>query len=284
MQPHPNLNLLVHSTNELEYLLGERIAAREQMHAWPLSCVELITTAAGKRLVYKVQREPTVEPEFFARASTTLLPACTILQRDAQQAAVLFPFLEAPTLRDQPLDEATFVAHGRAIVEQIGQIGGDVPVHVDLGTAEAWRLFANQTLEMLSALVQDGIFTQITRDDIERLAHWVQAGDIIDAIEHTSQLINADLKAEHIFCTPDGYQIIDWQRPYRAPGEIDLVLLLDSRQIPAQRYIAPAIIGLRWFLFLHWSVEAKTNLLPHLPFLGDWVRLGIDKIQSVRNR
>jgi hypothetical protein len=60
-----------------------------------------------------------------------------------------------------------------------------------------------------------------------------------------------------------------------------LVLLLDSQQIPAQRYVAPAIIGLRWFLFLHWSVEAKTNLLPDLPFLGDWARQGIDKIQAV---
>jgi hypothetical protein len=240
--------------------------------------VELLTTEAGTRLVYKVQREPTVEPEFFARAATSLLPQCTTLQRDAQQAALLFPFLEAPTLRDQPLDEPEFVAHGRAIVAQIGQIGGDLPVYADIGTAEAWRAFARQTLEMLAALVHAGIFAQIDQGDIDRLARWARSSAVLGAVDGTSQLINGDLKAEHIFCTPGGYQIIDWQRPYRAPGEIDLALLLESRQIAAQRYVAPAVIGLRWFLFLHWSVEAKTNLLPELQFLGDWARHGIDQI------
>jgi hypothetical protein len=281
MQPHQMLDLLVHTTDELENEIGERIISREQMHAWPLSSVESLTTAAGERFVYKVQREPTVEPEFFARAATRLLPSYTILQRDARQAALLLPFLDLPTLRDKQLDELAFVTQGRTLVEQIGQIGGAVPVYIDVGTVETWRAFAKQTLEMLSALVQAGIFTQIECDDIAGLARWAQSSAVLGAIDTTAQVINGDLKAEHIFCTPDGYQIIDWQRPYRAPGEIDLVSLLDSQQIPARRYVAPALVGLRWFLFLHWVVEAKTNILPQLPFLGDWARLGIDKIQSV---
>jgi hypothetical protein len=275
------INVLVHSTGELEELLGEQIVAREQIHAWPLSSIELLTTAGGSRWVYKAQREPTVEPEFFGRARTRLLPSCQILQRDAQQAVLLLPFVGAPTLRDQNLDEAALVEHGRALIRQIADIGGDPPVYIDIGTVEAWREFAAMTLDMLSALVRDGMFTRTTNQDIDGLTGWVQTRAVLDAVDRTSQLINGDLKAEHVFCTEQGYQVIDWQRPYRAPGDIDLVLLLDSLKIPAHSYVGSVAIGLRWFLFVHWAAEAKANLLPALPLFDDWTRLGIDMIQSV---
>ena len=100
------------------------------------------------------------------------------------------------------------------------------------------------------------------------------------AVEQTSQLIHGDLSDAHVFCLEDGYRIIDWQRPYRAPGEIDLVTFLESRKIPVQGLVAPAVIGLRWFLFVDWAAEAKTSLLPDLPIFDDWARLGIDHIQS----
>ena len=84
----------------------------------------------------------------------------------------------------------------------------------------------------------------------------------------------------HVFCAPQGYQIIDWQRPYRAPAEIDLVVFLESQKIDARRYVAPAVFGLRWFLMLNWGVEAKTHLLPELPFYDRWARDAIDRIRS----
>src|SRR4051812_36099396 len=53
MQPHRSLKLHVHATDELEHVLGEQIVAREQLHVWPLSSVEALTTTTGKRFIYK---------------------------------------------------------------------------------------------------------------------------------------------------------------------------------------------------------------------------------------
>lgn len=271
---------MVHTTSELEQMLGESIAARSPMHAWPLSSVESLTTASGRRFVYKVQREPTVEPEFLSRVRSKILPDCRVLQRDRDQAAVLLPLIQAPTLRDKALDEKTLLTHGRALVQEIGEIAGDVPLYIDIGTPAAWRDFAGNTLEMLSGLMRAGVFDRISSEDLAFLSGWAQAREVIDSIETSSQLINGDLKAEHVFCTGQGAQIIDWQRPYRAPGDIDLVILLESLGLPAQPHVTPAVFGLRWFLHVHWAVEAKTHLLPALPFYDEWARTGIDWIIS----
>lgn len=68
MLKHDRFDLLVHSTEELTALLGEPLAERRQLHGWPFSAVEQLTTASGIRWIYKAQRTPTLEP--------TSTPAC----------------------------------------------------------------------------------------------------------------------------------------------------------------------------------------------------------------
>jgi hypothetical protein len=43
MLKHDMFDLLVHSTDELQVLLGESLAERRQLHGWPFSAVELLT-------------------------------------------------------------------------------------------------------------------------------------------------------------------------------------------------------------------------------------------------
>ena len=73
---HATFDLHLHATPELEALLGEAIADRQQIHGWPFSAVERLTTASGRRWIYKTQRTPTFEPDFYALAteSTIVLP------------------------------------------------------------------------------------------------------------------------------------------------------------------------------------------------------------------
>lgn len=270
----------LHTTTELEQLLGERVSLREPLHAWPLSQVEKLTTEGGARFIYKVQRAPTVEPEFLTQVQSPLLPPCTVLWRDPDQAALLFPFLTAPTLKSQALDVASLVAVGRELLQEIGALGTATPVYRDLSTLALWQGFVEETLGMLTALVDRGIFVQTTHEQIDAVRSWAARPDVRATLSETSQLIHGDLKVEHVFCPATGYQVIDWQRPYRAPREIDLALLLESQGISPEGYVSPAALGVRWFLLLHWAVEAKTHLLPTLPFFENWVQNALREIRN----
>jgi hypothetical protein len=74
VQTHPVFtDIALHSDDELVRLLGSGIEERATIHAWPLSCVQQVRLANGRRLVYKSQLPPTVEPEFYQAASSALL-------------------------------------------------------------------------------------------------------------------------------------------------------------------------------------------------------------------
>ncbi|HEU5086801.1 MAG TPA: hypothetical protein VFT99_05125, partial [Roseiflexaceae bacterium] len=113
------------------------------------------------------------------------------------------------------------------------------------------------------------------------LMRWAERREVLHAVDRTSQLINGDFKAEHVFCgagAGGADVVVDWQRPYRAPAEIDIVSLLESAQIDPAPHVAPVAIRLRAFLFVHWAAEAKTHLLPQLGLFDQWARMGIDTI------
>ena len=91
MQTHPVFtNLLMHSDDELAAALGVGIVERETIHAWPLSCVQRLLLADGVKLIYKSQLPPTVEPEFYASASSPLLPGHRLLGKLGDCATMAF--------------------------------------------------------------------------------------------------------------------------------------------------------------------------------------------------
>jgi aminoglycoside phosphotransferase (APT) family kinase protein len=75
-------------------------------------------------------------------------------------------------------------------------------------------------------------------------------------------VIHGDLKADQVFVTPFGYCVIDWQRPIVAPPEVDLVSLLVGQEVDPYEFIDPQVVGIFWFLRLHWAVEAQYELFP----------------------
>src|SRR6266849_4405267 len=121
MQTHPIFtNILMHSDDELAEALGVGIVERETIHAWPLSCVQRLLLADGTKLIYKSQLPPTVEPEFYERASSPLLPGHRMLGRLGDCGTMNFEWIDAPLLRDEARDEAELVDHGKQVVAQIG--------------------------------------------------------------------------------------------------------------------------------------------------------------------
>jgi hypothetical protein len=270
MLKHDTFDLLVHSTDELESLLGEPVAERRHVHSWPFSAVELLTTASGVRLIYKAQRTPTFEPDFYERVRSPLLPSYRLLSRDAVYSTMLFEFVDAPLLRDMQLSERELVGHGRAVVEAIGQIGEDVPVYIDISSFARWREFVDSTLGMLARLVADErLVLSVARRDVDDVAKWTESVHVRQLIDHTARLTHGDLNPGNVFVTSSGYQVIDWQRPQLAPAQVDLAALLE-RTPYLFRHVESAAIGVFYFLRLFWAVNAKANLLPEMQQLFDW--------------
>ena len=279
MQRHDTLDLLVHATPELELLLGEPLAERRPVHSWPLSAVELLTTASGVRWIYKTQHAPTCEPAFYARARSPLLTGSRLLSDDGVYSSMLFAFIDAPLLRDLALPTEELVRHGQALIAAVGEIGQDAPVYVDIGDVDRWQTFVETVLSGLAGLVADRRLSLSVDPRTSDLAAWAASSDVLRLIETTSRLTHGDLKPDNVFVTDRGYRVIDWQRPQRAPAEVDLVSLLEGTANLFQHASAPAI-GVFYLLRLHWTVTSKRDLLPHLR--GPFDRWASDAIAFIR--
>lgn len=284
MLKHASFDLLLHTTPELEAVLGEAVVERRPLHGWPFSAVERVTTASGQRWIYKTQRSPTFEPDFYEQVRSPLLPASQLLSRDAIYATMLLEFIDAPLLRDLQLPADELARHGRALVEAIGAIEADVPVYIDISTAGLWQAFADSTLAMLSELVADQRLKLSVDGDLGDVAAWAASPDVRRLIDRTSRLTHGDLNPGNAFVTAGGYRIIDWQRPQLAPADVDLVALLEGGPLEGTpglfRHAPAAAIGMFYFLRLYWAVNAKANLLPGIRGVFD--RWASDAIGFIR--
>lgn len=273
-------DLVAHDDAELASLLGALAVERETIHEWPLSWVQKLTLDDGRVLVYKSQLAPTVEAEFYGAAASPLLPSVQVLGRLGDCSTLVVDWIGAPTLESLGLDEARFVEHATHVVEQIGLIGGDLPVYYDIGTPAAWQAVVAEALGKLGKLVSTRRFPSITAEQIEAVRIWAASEPAIALINAGTGLVHSDLRADQIFVTGDGYRVIDWQRPILAPPDVDLVMLLDQHGIDPLPYTSQAAIGIRWFVILRWAVEAQHDLLPHLDarLFDDWAAGAVRKI------
>src|SRR5437867_12312984 len=123
MQRHPFFtDILMHTDDELAETLGAEIVERETIHQWPLSCVQRLLLDDGAKLIYKSQLPPTVEPEFYASASSPLLLGHRVLEKLGDCDTMAIDWIDAPLLRDVARSDAELVAHGRQVVVQIGEM------------------------------------------------------------------------------------------------------------------------------------------------------------------
>jgi hypothetical protein len=287
MQTHPFFtNILMHSDDELSERLGVDLVERETIHEWPLSCVQRLLLADGARLIYKSQLPPTVEPQFYERASSPLLTGHQVLDKLGDCATMTFDWLDAPLLRDVAQSDAELVSHGKQVVERIGEIQGHLPAYLDIGSASAWSSVGETALENLRQLVQDGRFKSMDRDVVDRVRAWASSATVMDAVTECPRLVHGDLTAAQIFVTGDGYRVIDWQRPVVGPPEVDLVALLvgavgdrgPTRE--PRRYVDMAVVGVFWFLRLYWAVEAQFDLFPDFRggLFDQWAKEAVTRI------
>jgi hypothetical protein len=269
----------------LEAILNAGIAHRETIHEWPLSCVQKLCLDNNVKYAYKSQLPPTVEPEFYEKAVSALLPGHSILGRLGECVTMLLQWIDAPSLRGFANNEELMV-HSKKVIEQIGGIRGSVPVYLDIGTDTAWLAAVSDTLEKLGTLLGDGRMKLEDSGVIKYFRNWAESAGVLSALSQNSRVIHGDFRAEQIFVTEDGYRVIDWQRPVLAPAEVDLVSLLVDRHISPYGIIDNPVIGIFWFLRLHWVVVAQHDLFPqkHWPVYSQLASEALNQILLCRTR
>jgi hypothetical protein len=281
VQTHPFFkDILMHSDDALSELLGVGITERATIHEWPLSCVQRLVLADGRKLIYKSQLPPTVEAGFYEAASSPLLPEVRLLGKLGNCDTLTIDWIDAPLLRDVAYSAGGLIEQGKQVIAQIGEIKGDLPVYLDIGSAEKWSAEGQIVFDKVTKLIQDKRFTLIDLDAVERVRAWIMSPYVIAAIIDHPRVTHGDLTAEQVFVTADGYRVIDWQRPILAPPEVDLVALLVGQKIDPRRFVDPTLVGIFWFLHLRWAVVAQFDLFPdkRWPLFDQWAADAVSHI------
>ena len=261
MHRHPFFDLVLHDDSELSALLGSRIVARRTLHEWPLSCVQRVTATGDARIIfiYKAQAAPTIEPEFYAAARSPLLPEARTLYRTEQHACMLIEFIDAPRLADLRLPASEVVRIGRAVIEEMTRIEGQLPTALDVGSPEAWSVVAKSMLSALRGLVGAGRFTAVDAGALRAIERAAAAESVLDAVSAPAGLIHSDLGGENVFVLEERYRVIDWQYPKRGPADLDLAILLESIGLDPRDYVDTGFVRLMVLLRIVWLTACATR-------------------------
>ena len=271
METHPYFDLKLHSSQELESLLGEPVLERVTLHEWPLSCVQRLLLPGGKSWIYKSQSSPSVEPEFYTRARSPLLVNARTIFRDERYACLLLEDLapagkpgENMLLGEMIQVEEEAVRIGRRLLAEIAAIEGRPPVYLDVSDWERWQAVMEAMIQDLDGLVAAGKYGITRREAVRAAARAAQAPEVqaVWAMGMGAGLVHHDLCAENVFAVRDGYRVLDWQRPILGPAEIDLVLFLTSLGFDPRGHVPPGITTITTLLHIHWLTECTRCWFP----------------------
>jgi hypothetical protein len=263
MYQHKHFNLRLHDNVELEEILGVKIIERRTLHEWPLSCVEQVITNEGRKWVYKSQFGPTVEPQFYANAKSKLLVAGkTLYQSESGYVNMLFEFIDAPRIADLNLSDDAIVAAWNTLSQSIAKIEGKLPCYQDISEKKRWEELMETMLGNMEKLVCRGSFQSVDNIALRKLRHWVYSEEVLAALGKDIGFVHNDLSGDNIFVMPDGYRLIDWQRPIIGPKALDFAALLGSLNREASRFVNPSIVWILYLLRIEWCTECAVQWFP----------------------
>jgi hypothetical protein len=262
MYCHPHFNLLLHDSDELETLLSAEIHERATLHEWPLSCVQCLTMSNGRKIIYKTQFGPTVEPEFYANARSELLVSAETIYQSGGHASMLIDYVQAPSLAELQFTETQVVRIGYELLHEIRCIAGELPTYLDLSSEDRWGMLVEGTLDDLRALVSQGRFSEVDLNTIHHLDRWAFTADVLAALASDTGFVHGDLGGDNLFVLPEGHRIIDWQRTKLGPTGLDLATLLESLRFDPLRHIPASVVLIMYFLRINWFTQCTLRWFP----------------------
>ncbi len=262
MHKHPHFDLLLHDDGELAGYINGPVYQRVTLHEWPLSCVQRLVHYDARRFIYKAQAGPTVEADFYAAARSKLLVRARTIYREGPYTCLLLENLEAPHMENLGLPEEEALRAGRELLDEIARIGGTIPVYLDISSPARWTALVEETLTLLMDLVNNGTFRRVNGDMVESVPGWALGKTVLTLFDGPSGLVHGDLSGDNVFLLPDGYRVIDWQRPLLGPAGLDLATWVESLGYDPARHVTPAVLQVQNFLHLCWWAECASRWFP----------------------
>lgn len=262
MKKHLKHDLWLHDDRELSRLLENRISQRETLHEWPNSCVQKVLLKDGRTYIYKYQSGGSVEPSFYEKAKSPILPEARTLWEESGYSCMVLEYLDAPVLGQADLAEAELLEISKKLLESIETIEGDVPVLLDVSSYDKWIALARDTLPVLKRLVHKKRQYGSGMKDIELLEERILSPNLKSCYRGKTGLVHGDLNGGNIFPVSGGYKIIDWQSCKRAPIELDRASFLSRQGVSPEKHVGPDAALMLFFLGIWWLVQCQTRLIP----------------------
>jgi hypothetical protein len=282
MNKHRFYNLWLHSDDKLSNLAGIKIKERLTIHEWPLSCVQKVTCEDGRKLIYKSQYGPTVEPEFYQKAKSSILPNAQTLWQENQHSCMLFDYIDAPLAQTLVLTDDQTLKMSYEVTELIGQISGDPPVFLDISTEDKFTALITKTISSLRGYVESGFFKVVTPEMIKSIEEYLHSTSVSSVYHREIGLIHGDTNGGNVFRVPGGYRVIDWQRPKIGPREIDNVAFLYSRRIDPLKYLKSDIVNMFYILDVWWLEQCQTIWIKEGNY-DNWIADFLKRIKETIN-
>jgi hypothetical protein len=206
-----------------------------------------------------------------------LIAAETLPEIEAGHVAMLFEFVSAPLLKDVTLSADEVVSAGQRLSAEIAAIEGDPPYYWDIGTEQAWAALMARVFTDLTQLYASGAFKVVDQALVCHLEQGAFSQDVLATLTDDVGLVHHDLSGDNIFILPDGYRVIDWQRPLWGPRKLDLANLLTSMGLDPWPHVGAGIVWLMHLLHIAWLTECSTTWFPagHEGYDQAIARLGV---------
>jgi hypothetical protein len=75
---------------------------------------------------------------------------------------------------------------------QIGEISGNLPTHLDIGSIEAWSIVSEAMSERPGKLIQSGRFRLVDFNALEQIRTWTVSGEVYNAIVCNPRVTHGD--------------------------------------------------------------------------------------------
>lgn len=262
MHRHPYFDLWLDSDAELASILGPPIHRRTTLREWPLSCVQRLDCGDGRSLIYKVQAPPTVEPAFYANATSPLLVAAQIIPRNEMPNALILEDIAGKALSDCQCDEASALELVDQLLRQIQAIQGDLPALESLRNPREWNAHTERLHEALSRLIATNQFTQLTAEAVDRIDQAAYAPDLLALFEGPTGYVHGDLGNDNVLLLENSFRVLDWQRPFWGPLALDRAALLQSLGLDAEKQVGSGVAKLETLLTIDWFAACALTWFP----------------------